>query len=129
MSVLKTYTKLPPLVPSHTFRVTESGIEGTVDGLEAVVQAARLALQTPRYHFQIFSEDYGSQLEELVGKPRKYTEGVLEELITETLLEDDRILGVRDFSQQFRGEKAEASFTLETTLGTVSMTWDQEERT
>lgn len=52
-----------------------------------------------------------------------------EELITETLLEDDRILGVRDFSQQFRGEKAEASFTLETTLGTVSMTWDQEERT
>ena len=129
MSVLKTYTQLPTPVPSRTFQVTDSGISGWVDGLEAILQAAQLALKTPRYRYGIFSQDYGSELEKQIGKPRKYLAGVLEELITETLLEDDRILEIRDFSQSFQGEQAKASFTLETTLGTASMTWIQEERT
>ena len=128
MSVLKTYPHLPPLVPSRTFRITENGVEEPVDGMEAVLQAAKLALQTPRYQFAIFSQDYGSELETLVGKPRKYVAGVLEELIAEALMEDDRILKIRDFKCSFGGEKAEASFVIETTLGTAAMTWIQQER-
>ena len=44
-----------------------------VEGYDAILVWAWLALHTPRYRYYIYSEDYGQEYEDLVGK--KHIEG------------------------------------------------------
>ena len=52
-------------------------ISGEVDGLAAVQQAAKLALETPRFQHVIFSGEYGSEIEGLRGQHRDLIRGEL----------------------------------------------------
>src|SRR5690606_42159936 len=56
--------------PSLTYAIDfEKGrIRGMIDELEAVKQAVFLILQTERYRYLIYSDDYGSELEGLIGR-------------------------------------------------------------
>ena len=85
--------------PSNTFFIDfEKGrISGFVDEREAVKQAIMLILNTERYKFLIYSGNYGAELEALIGTHPDIVEDEAERLISEALLQDDRITAVYDF--------------------------------
>lgn len=88
-----------------------------IDGLEAVQQAAWLTINTERYEYTILSHDYGTEMRDLIGKSRNYVSGDIERRITEALLQDDRILEVRDFDLRYDRENAYITLTVISEFG------------
>lgn len=105
--------------PSLTFGIDfdRRRVVGKVDGLEAVKQAVFLILQTERYRHLIFSPDYGSELEGLIGRDPLYVQSEIKRRIREALMQDDRIEDVTNFSIQFDGDNALVRFTVVSVFG------------
>lgn len=103
-------------MPSKTYSL--SG--GMVDGLEAVQQAVALALTIPRYQHLIYSWNYGSELDTLLGKPTALAVPEIKRLVAEALAQDDRILGVDDFSFTVEKNAVLCRFTVNTRFGSFS---------
>src|SRR5690606_37221998 len=105
--------------PSLTFGVDfdRGRVIGMVDGLEAVKQAVFLILQTERYRHLIYSDDYGSELEGLIGRDPLFVQSELKRRIREALMQDDRIEDVTNFSIRFDGDSALVRFTVVSIFG------------
>lgn len=105
--------------PSLTFGIDfEKGrITGMVDGLEAVKQAVFIILQTERYRYLIFSPDFGSELQGLIGRDPLFVQSELKRRIREALMQDDRIEDVTNFNIQFNGDSALVRFTVVSIFG------------
>lgn len=109
--------------PSKTYQLdlTAKRIVGTVDGLEAVKQAAYKALRTERFgHLLIYTGDYGAELANLVGQ-RAFVESELRRRIREALVQDDRIADVVDFHFVFGSDSVQVDFTIVSTQGNFKM--------
>lgn len=109
-------------LPSKTYRLDldEGRITGYVDELEAVNQAIRKAIITPRFKCLIYDDQYGSEIKEAIiadDATREYTEAVMENFIKDALLPDTRILEVYDFIFEFEEDKAFISFKADTIFG------------
>ena len=105
--------------PSLTYGIDfERGrIRGMIDELEAVKQAVFLILQTERYRYLIYSDDYGSELEGLIGRDPLFVRSELKRRIREALLQDDRIEDVTNFDIQINGDSALVRFTVVSVFG------------
>jgi Protein of unknown function (DUF2634). len=124
MSVLKTYgDDTTSFKPSLTYQIKNGHIDGRVDGIEAVVQAIDLLLSTERYQYLVYSTDYGTETQDLIGADRETVRADLQRRFSETLAEDDRIEGIEDFQIEFDREVAKVTFTAKTIFGKI-----QEER-
>ena len=62
-------------------------------------------INTERYEYEIYSWDYGIELQDLFGKPITYCMSEIKDRITEALLADDRIESVDDFSVERVGKR------------------------
>lgn len=82
------------------FVLTPSGKVAIADEKEAWVQWCHKAILTPRYRHVIYSRDYGSELEELVGQGYGHAimESEITRMVTETLLTDERTESVDQFT-------------------------------
>lgn len=80
--------------PTYTFKVANGRIRGMTDGLDAMKQAVDKILQTERYVYQIYDEDYGNDLPELIGESIDYALSEAERMVIEALEADDRINNV-----------------------------------
>lgn len=87
-------------LPSLTWKLNAERqvIEQKIDGLEALKQALGLILRTERMEYEIYSADYGTELEELFGQPIPLVYVNLEENLKEALMQDDRVEAVTNFS-------------------------------
>lgn len=85
-------------IPSRSYKVSNGRIAGYVDGLEAVRQAAEKVLATDRFGWLIYSDDYGSELNSLIGEDFDLVNAEVERLVTEALTADERILEIQNFS-------------------------------
>lgn len=108
--------------PSKTYKLDiENGrlMTDKVDGTEAIRQFIKKTLSTDRYRYQIYDDDIGNELENLVGSShtKEYLESVIPELITDCLTADDRIENVTDFEIRVGDDKAEVNFTVESVNG------------
>lgn len=105
--------------PSLTFGIDfEKGrIIGMIDGLEAVKQAVFIILQTERYRYLIFSPNFGSELQGLIGRDSLFVQSELKRRIREALMQDDRIEDVTNFNIQFNGDSALVRFTVVSIFG------------
>lgn len=105
--------------PSATYCLDkESGrIRGSVDRLEAMKQAIFLILNAERYAHLIYSWNYGSELQDLIGQPKEYAFPEIKRCITEALLQDDRITAVDNFTFETHGRKVHVSFLIHTIFG------------
>ena len=87
-----------------------------VEGNEAIKIWIYKALQTPRYQYEIYSWDYGSELLSLIGKA--YTKGLTQSeasrYIKEALLINPYILDVNVISTSFDGDVLSASVRVKT---------------
>ena len=108
--------------PSLTYRLDlDAGrIAGMTDGLEAVQQAIRKAILTPRFKCLIYDNQYGSEIEDAIllkKASRAYICAALEGFVRDCLKPDTRILAIRDFSVAFEEDSAYIAFAADTIFG------------
>lgn len=109
-------------LPSKTFAldINAGRIRGNKDGREALEQAIFLILSTRRYAHLIYSWNYGSETDNLIGQPKDYAYPEIKRCITEALLQDDRILEVSDFNFSSEKSRVLVTFTAKTIFGNIT---------
>lgn len=110
--------------PSKTYKLniennTISG--GYVDEIEAMKQAIYKILNTERFENLIYSWNYGVELKNLMGEHINYVFPELERVITEALMQDDRIENVTNFSFEVDKNTVNAKFVVITLYGSVNI--------
>ena len=80
--------------PTLTFKIENGRIRGKVDEKQAMIQAVDKILQTERLVYPIYSDQYGNDLNDLIGKDMGYAKVEAERMIKEALLADDRVAEV-----------------------------------
>lgn len=85
---------------TKTYKINkESGrVEGFIDGKESVKQAIMKILNTERFAYEIYNDQYGNELESLIGKDYLFVKNDIKRLIEEALFTDDRISSVEEFT-------------------------------
>lgn len=79
------------LAPSYTYKVENGRIMGHIDESEAMKQAILKILMTERFIFEIYTNQYGNDLPELIGKDMPFINTALENVLKEALQTDDRV--------------------------------------
>ena len=103
--------------PGYTYRLNAETIQNNVDELEAVKQAVRKILLTPQFEYEIYSFDYGIDLESLIGRAPEEITVLLKRMMREALLHDDRITAVDNFEIGFSEDECLCKFTVSTIYG------------
>lgn len=110
-------------LPTMTFKVAEGRVIGVVDDYDAMVQAIDKIMRTERFVFPIYTEDYGNDLEDLVGADFEYIKVEAERMIDEALQADDRVTGVYvDNIYKLSDDSVQITGSVETIFGNVDFT-------
>lgn len=96
-------------------------VEGLTDGQAAMKQAIFKILQTERYQYPVYSDNYGVELRELIGQPIPYVLPEIDRRITEALTWDERITNVTDFDFDVKKSKVHVTFTAHTIYGALNI--------
>lgn len=109
------------LNPSKTYKVNfaDKQIRGFTDELDAVKQAIMFILNTERYEYEIYSWNYGIELNDLYSQHISYVYPELKRRIKEALTQDSRIESVDNFSFTKKGNQVTIDFTVRTVFGEV----------
>ena len=87
-------------------------------GLEAVRQAVEIALNVERYKWTIYSANYGSELNDLVGEDEAYIIAEIPRLVEGALSTDSRVVSVDDYVYKKTDTNSmTVSFTVHTVYG------------
>lgn len=110
--------------PTRTFLIDWSSkqVSGMDEGLPAMRQAVEIILQNERFRWQIYSSDFGSELENLVGEERDYIESELPRRIEDAFSGDSRnpySWKILIFTEKLPGELS-CSFDVKTVYGTLT---------
>lgn len=108
--------------PSKTWIIDRNTMQvsGMDDGLESVRQAVEIALNVERYRWTIYSANFGSELDGLVGEDYAYIVAELPRLIEDALSPDSRVVGVDEYSFERTGlNSLSVSFTVHTVYGDI----------
>lgn len=104
---------------THKLDTGQQRVRGTTDERDAVLQAAYLILNVERYAYPIYSRNYGSELSDLIGKPKGYAMSEMKRRISEALLQDDRITGLGGWEFETGRKSVTAKFVIHTIYGDV----------
>lgn len=109
-------------LPTNTFLVDAESeqIAGMNDGIEAMRQAVEIMLTTKRFNHQIYTENFGIELDDLIGEDPDYIESVLPDRVREAFSIDERILGEQNFTFTTIGSSMLITFEVVTVFGTFS---------
>lgn len=106
--------------PSLTYKIDtiNKHLSNKIDGKEAVLQAIEKILYTDKYAYEIYDWNYGQQLLKLLGKDMSFCETEIPRIISEALLQDDRIKEVTDYQfKQTDINSLTVSFLVKTIFG------------
>lgn len=103
---------------THKVNIPQDVVQGYTDDIDALQQAIYFILGTERYHFPIYSWDYGIELVDLFGKQMTYVKPEVKRRIYEALIQDDRITDVTDFEFEETRNNLHVTFVCHTTLNT-----------
>jgi len=90
-----------------------------LDGIAAIKQTIFLILSVERYEYEIYSWRYGVELQNLIGMPVPLVYAKIRNVITDALLQDDRIFRVHGFRFERDGPMVKATFLVDTEHGLV----------
>lgn len=109
------------IYPTKTYymNLEKYRIQGTIDGIDSMIQVIYKALYTERSYFPAYSDNYGIELMDLYGMPMTYVLPELERRIREALEWDTRIDSVDDFEFEVNGSSVTATFTVHTIFGDI----------
>ncbi len=107
--------------PTRTYKLDfdKGKIGGIVDGKDALKQFIHKAVITARFRFPIYDDQYGCELEDLIGQdiPYELFETEVKRVIKDALIYDDRINDVTNFNIEKTGDKVYISFTVDSIYG------------
>lgn len=108
--------------PTKTYKMDFQNltVRGYTDGLDAMKQAVYHMINTERFQFIMYSNNYGIETIDLFGEPVSFVCSELERRIKEALLCDDRIESVTDFEFDIKKGSVGVSFCVNTIWGTVT---------
>lgn len=112
--------------PSKTYKLDlEKGqIVGFCDGEEAIRQAIYKILSTERYEYLIYSWNYGVEMKNLIGQPIPFVLSEIKRMITEALLQDDRIESVEFINVEMKKKTVLLEMQVNTVEGTLDIPWE-----
>ena len=104
---------------TQTFNIDASKniIRGKVDEVESLKQAIYLLLSVEADQYIIYPYTYGMKTVDLIGKPVYYVAAVIPNRVKDTLLSDDRITDVTDFTFERNKNKLHVKFVVKTIYG------------
>ena len=106
--------------PSKTWIIDRNTMQVSCmdKGLEAVRQAVEIALNVERYRWTIYSANYGSELDGLVGEDEAYIIAEIPRLIEGALSPDSRVVSVDNYTYtRTDANSLTVSFTVHTVYG------------
>ena len=109
--------------PSKTWIIDRNTnqVKGIGDGLPAMRQLVDVLLNTERYYWQIYTDNFGIETEDLPGNDRAFIEAELPRRIEDAMSVDDRIEGVENFVfTQTEPGSLLCAFDVNTVFGTVA---------
>lgn len=111
------------MYPTKTYAMDleHKRIIGKVDEQEAMKQAIYKIVNTERFVYRIYSNNYGIELEELFGMPISYVLPELKRYIIEALTWDERINSVDNFDFEVGRGKVHVTFTAHTIFGNIDV--------
>lgn len=112
--------------PSKTYRLDldKGRIYSHIDGQEAVEQAIRKAIITPRFKCLIYNNQYGSEIQQAIiadDGTQAFIKAAAEGLIRDTLLPDSRIININNFQIELQDDECFISFQANTKFGEVEI--------
>lgn len=106
--------------PSRTYKDKENSIAGYIDNKEAIEQTISHILQTERYAYVIYPENYGMEFEKYIGKPFEYLQATIERDLKDALTQDDRINDVKvTNTEKLSVDSALVEFNVYTIAGVI----------
>lgn len=108
--------------PSKTWIIDRNTMQVSFmdKGLEAVRQAVEIALNVERYRWTIYSANYGSELDGLVGEDEAYIIAEIPRLVEGALSQDSRVVSVDDYVyKKTNTNSLTVSFTVHTVFGDI----------
>lgn len=106
--------------PSRTWIIDRNTMQvaSMDEGLEAVRQAVEIALNVERFRWTIYSANFGSELDELIGQDEALITAEIPRLVEGALSQDDRVVQVEDYVFTRTGpDTMHVSFTVRTVYG------------
>lgn len=94
-------------------------LRGRGDNYEAVRQAVEVIVNVERFHWQIYSPNFGTDFSGLLGNEPGFVASELQRRLNDAFLPDSRILGISDFSYTFDSGILTARVTVNTVFGPV----------
>ena len=103
--------------------VFKNGSPVIVTGKEAVLVWVWKALQTPRYRYEIYTWDYGNEIESLIGQSfsEELKQSEASRYVKECLLINPYISDVKNITVTFYDNVLHIECTLETVYGEVDL--------
>lgn len=108
--------------PSKTYHVFNNRIAGFTTDLGAVAQAIEKILSTERFQHPIYSDNYGIELETLIGQDYGLVQAEIERIVKEAMLSDDRVIEITDLtlSKSEQKDSAVLRFNVNTVYGQLN---------
>lgn len=105
--------------PSKTWIIDRQSLQvaGMDNGLEAVRQAVEIALSVQRFRWQIYTANFGSELETIIGDDEAFILSELPRFVEDALSVDGRIIRVDDYVFIRDGDRMRVSFTVYSVYG------------
>lgn len=94
-------------------------LRGRGDNYEAVRQAVEVIVNVERFRWQIYSTNFGIELDGLLGNEPGFAASELQRRLSDAFLPDSRILGISGFSYTFEDGVLTAEVTVNTVFGPV----------
>ena len=107
------------VLPSTTWKIdfNKNVVTVPITGVDAIKQAVNIILASERYEYEIFSNQFGVELDELIGENQQYAMSEIKRRVIEALSQDDRISEVTDFEYARNKTTLIATFTIVCNLG------------
>ena len=95
-----------------TYKIKDGKVIGFCDGKEALEQTIFFILSSERYKYLIYSDNYGSEFENVPNIDRDILESELKRRINEALIQDDRIESTDNYIFNYDEDSVLVKFTV-----------------
>ena len=117
--LLNNIESVEQVTKTYYLDIEKNTIEGFCDEIEAIKQTIYCILSTERFENIIYSWNYGVETKNLIGENETYVRTELERVITEALLQDDRIKEVSNFIFSTASNIVTLTFDVITSFGSI----------